>query len=310
MDELIKKKLVEEAKNGCIESFTCLFESLRPALYAKALMFLGYGNEAKDVMQETFIAAFSKMHQLKNNHKFNTWIHTILKNQCLLIKRDQKRLFSTDHLFLLKNEHLRVLHSTEDFLIKQNINGYLLEVIARLEEKKRIVVLLRFYSEYNSYDEIAQILNIPVGTVRSRLSLAKKELHATISRLKNIDHYSGLKTESDIFDDGIAEAWTKLYRGDRTGFLSHFDHDILIRFSSGKQEQGIKRWAQEWDIDLKSGVRFKPNHIVNSGNLTIVEGPIINPPDKPKLCPPEAGFVFFHKSRSIYRTHLHYASRK
>lgn len=310
MDELVKKKLVEEAKTGDIKSFTCLFESLRPALCAKALMFLGYGNEAKDAMQETFIAAFSKMHQLKNNHKFNTWVHTILKNQCLLIKRDQKRFFSTEHLLQFENEHLLALHSGEYFLVKQNVNDHLLEVIAQLEEKKRVVVLLRFYSEYNSYNEIAQILNIPVGTVRSRLAMAKRELHAPINRLKANDQETDLTQYSDGYDDEISQAWNQLYGGDRTGFLSHFDDDIQIRFSSGKQGQGIKRWAQEWDIDLNTGVRFKPNHIVHSGSLTIVEGPVINPPDKPTLCPPEAGFVFFHNSGTIYKTHLHYASRK
>lgn len=310
MDELIKKKLLEKAKKGDIESFTCLFEFLRPALYAKAVMFLGYGNEAKDAVQETFIAAFSKMYQLNKKHKFNTWIHTILKNQCLLIKRNKKRFASTDHLLQFKKEHLPTQYSTEDFLIKQNLNDHLLEVIAQLEEKKRVVVLLRFYSEYNSYNEIAQIMNIPVGTVRSRLSLAKKELQADISKGKDMNPHPLLEPGADNYDNGISEAWAQLYRGDRTGFLSHFDHDIQIRFSSGKQDRGIQRWAREWDALLKIGLRFNPNHVVNSGNLTIVEGPIIKPPDKPNHWPSEAGFVLFHKPVTIYKIHLHYTSRK
>ena len=310
MNEFINKKLIEEVTSGSIGSFTNLFEIHRPALYAKALMLLGYGDEAKDALHETFITAFSKIHQLKDPYKFSGWIHTILKNHCLLIHRDRKKNFSADHFLQIKNHCIPTPSSVEDFLENQNLNSSLLEVIAQLEEKKRVVVLLRFYSEYSSYQEIAKILSVPIGTVRSRLALAKKELHATISRLRTIDHYSDLKQRSEEYEEGIREAWTNFYRGDRKGFLEYFDKNILIRFSSGKKDLGIKRWAEEWDIDLVTGVRFKPNYVINSGNLTIVEGPIINPPDKPDHCPPEGGFVFFHQKGAIYKTHVHYAPRK
>lgn len=83
-----------------------------------------------------------------------------------------------------------------------------------------------------------------------------------------------------------------------------------MRYTSGKKSRGLQRWVQEWEQDLESGVRFRPNQIVNSGNVMIVEGPIINPPDKPDHCPPYGSMVLFHHHGKVHNAHIHYASRK
>ena len=308
MDDRKKKHLVEKAKQGDIGSFNILFGHLQSALQAKAFCFFGYGPQAKDALQETFLTAFLKLHQLKTPAKFNSWMHAILRNQCLLIKRDEKKNFSLEHLRGCNARFLRSLHSSQSFT--ESLNDNLLGLLASLEEKKRAVIILRFYSDFNSYKEIAKILSIPIGTVRSSLSIAKAELKTIIGHQSEPSLLLEPNVYSPSQERGIAAAWTELYSGKRNSFLSRFDKDLQLRFSSGKTGRGIKRWAAEWDVDLISGVRFMPNQIIRSGNLTIVEGPIISPPDKPDLCPPEAGFVFFHNKKNIYRAHLHYAARK
>ncbi|MFO7826584.1 MAG: RNA polymerase sigma factor [Cyclobacterium sp.] len=305
MHKQMKTELIKEAQKGDMASFTCLFEHLRPALYAKALLYFGYSPEAKDVLHESFITAFSKIHQLKDPCKFNTWIHTILKNKCLLIQRDQLKFCFSEKLPQLSSDPLHAIPSIEEGMIAEGNENHLLEMLSHLDEEKRVAILLRFYSDFNSYKEIANILNIPPGTVKSRLANAKKELKTYL------DCSQGSTSGNLAADDrGIQTAWTDFYEGNRSRFLSLFEKDLQIRFSSGKMESGLKRWAAEWDIDLLTGVRFKPNYIISSGNLTLVEGPIINPPDKPEQCPPEGGFVFFHHKKKIHKIHAHYASRK
>lgn len=308
MDNREKKHLVEKAKGGDMDCFHILFGHLRSALQAKAYCFFGYGSQAKDALQETFIISFLKIHQLRSPAKFNSWIHSILRNQCLLIKRDEKKKFPLDHVERYDPSFLKSLQSKNHLADSRNYN--FLNILASLDEKKRAVILLRFYSEFNSYREIANILNIPIGTVRSTLSIAKAELRNIISHHSDPTLFLEPNVNSIAKELKIAEAWSELYNGERKSFLSRFDEDVQLRFSSGKTGRGIQRWAAEWDVDLINGVRFIPNLVTQSGNITIVEGPIINPPDKPNLCPPEAGFVFFHNKKNIYRTHLHYAARK
>jgi RNA polymerase sigma factor (sigma-70 family) len=307
-----KWQLIKEAKKGNIECYTCIFESVKPALYAKALKMFGFGTKAKDALQDTYLMAFSKLNQLKDPDNFNTWIHTILRNQCLLLKRSEKKLllspdFSPYDQSELQNNNC---DSYLDLLKTKGIKATYLELISRLEEKKRAVVLLRFYSDFNSYKEIAAILNIPIGTVRSRLAQAKKELYRTISRHLKKERKMEFIPHSNKYGEEIREDWNQFYNGDRMRFLSHFKEGVQIRFSSGKRGYGLKRWADEWDVDLITGVRFRPNMVVESGNISVIEGPIINPPDKPALCPQEGGFVFYHQKGKVSKIHIHYADKK
>jgi len=309
MEDKVKKQLISAAKEGDNYSLIRLYEHLRPTLYAKALIFFGYGDEAKDALQETFIKVFSKIHTLKNSSHFNTWVHAILWNQCLLMKRDQRKLVS-DCQDRQSSGYPVTLPSADKILEQQDVHENLSQLVAQLSEKKRMVVLLRFFSEFNSYREIAEILDIPVGTVRSRLASAKTTLRAMVSDLDIFEQYTDRRSTATVYENKFRELWPSFYKGNRERFLSHFDPGLSIRFSSGKTERGIRRWAEEWDMDLVTGVRFKPNYVINSGNLAIVEGPIINPPDKPFHCPPEGSLVFFHRKGTVYKTHVHYATRK
>jgi len=80
-------------------------------------------------------------------------------------------MFSSDRLEeQLPAEQQMVPPSAENLLKKQEATAGWMKILSRLDEKKRIVVLLRFFSRYNSYKKMARILGIPVGTVRSRLN--------------------------------------------------------------------------------------------------------------------------------------------
>jgi len=300
-----RQVLINEAQNGDIESFNLLFQDVYPKLYARALRYFGYGDEAKDALQDTFVKAFTKICQLKEPGKFDGWISRILSNECLLIKRDQRFY----HCSIPCNEP-EAIPSQESLIEQHTDKASLLQVLARLDDKKRMVLMLRYFSQFNSYGEIARILDIPVGTVRSRLAKARKAL---VDPLKHVSVTKSNPLNDLYYDEHVemfTQVWEDLYSGHRERFRSIFDRDILVRFSSGGHARGIDRWAAEWEIDLITGVRFFPNSITNSGNISIVEGPIINPPDKPNHCPPEAGMVFFHHHGHVYQTHIHYAPRR
>lgn len=308
MDQVARKELLVQAQNGDVQCFTILFERLRPSLYAKALEILGRVPESADAVQETFLTAFARIHQLKDFDKFNTWIHTVLRSKCLLLIRDRKKEVLTDNMSFLKAQKsiptCDILHLME----QRDLKDAVLRLIETLGEKKKAVIMLRFFSEFNSYSEIASMLAIPIGTVRSRLAQAKKQLCDTLIHGGDPEGLWNLRCCNE-HREMFAELFPSFYRGERSKFLSSFDDNLTIRFSSGKNGRGLKRWAYEWDIDLVSGVRFRPNLVVCAGNLAIIEGPVINPPDKPNHCPPAASFVLFHNGGKVTRTHIHYAPR-
>ena len=75
-----------------ITSFTNLFEQRRPYLYATTLYYLGHQPDLDDVIQETYLTAFTKIHQLKKIDHINLWLYKILKNKCLSVLRKKDRI--------------------------------------------------------------------------------------------------------------------------------------------------------------------------------------------------------------------------
>lgn len=305
-----KKELVYFAQQGNIKCFTILFNQTKPALYAMALQFFGSSPEAKDVVQDTYIKAFSRIRQLRDAGKFNTWLHSILRNECLLTKRRQRKFLHNEKAFQ-SGLSLASFQAPdpEKWQEKKELHRGIMHWLSLLDEKKQAVILLRFFSQYSSYQEIATLLDIPIGTVRSRLAIAKKELRQRVDKVDDLENLSRSGSALGEQQEQFREAWPSFYKGHRNRFLKLFKKDLSLRFTSGKMSRGLQRWAQEWDEDLESGVRFRPNQVLNATNLVLVEGPIINPPDKPQHCPPYGTMVLFHHHGKVHRAHVHYASR-
>jgi RNA polymerase sigma factor (sigma-70 family) len=303
-----KKELVDLSKTGDIQSFTILFNYNKPALYAKALQFFGSSPEAKDVVQDTYIRAFSNISQLRDPGKVNSWLHSILKNECLLIKRRKEKILNgaSDLDRGLSDKSIQT-SDVESQLENREFHQGIMQLLSCLDEKKQATILLRFFSEFHSYQEISKVLDIPIGTVRSRIAKAKEELRLIIDNIGIDELYLPGNVQLEQ-EERFREAWPSFYQGNRDHFLNLFKKDLSLRFSSGKICRGLKRWEQEWDIDLDSGVRFMPNSVINSNKLVIVEGPIINPPETPNHCPPFGSMVLFHHHGMVHRAHIHYAS--
>lgn len=182
----------------------------------------------------------------------------------------------------------------------------MLSGLSRLPEKLRLPLLLRYYSIFNSYQLIADILGIPAGTVRSRLSRAKKRLLKRFDRKEGLLQNTGKSPGSATLTEKYKDAVQAFYKGNRKRFLECFAEDLQLRFTSGKEATGRRRMALEWEEDLESGVRFQPKQILSSGGLTIMAGAFRNPPHDPHPYPPAGTFVLFHRDGMVYRMHVHY----
>lgn len=122
-----------------------------------------YEADCCDVIQEVLIKAHSKLHTLRDERYFKTWLFRILINECNTMRKKQKRKFNTESGVL---DNLQA--NDKDY--RELYTG-----IDSLKEERRQVIILYYVNGYSTA-EIADMLKIPVGTVKSRLHNARKEL--------------------------------------------------------------------------------------------------------------------------------------
>jgi len=170
--------LVRRSQAGDEEAFAALFQKYKNLVYKTAYLMLGDADEAEDVLQEVFIQVHKSLHTFQpTKGAFTTWLHRVTVNRCL--NRRRKRRFS--FLSLDESSPSSVTSrwpSSESRTVEEEA---VRQAVSRLSEKQQAVVILRYYWEL-AYSEIAYILDIPLGTVKSRLNLALRTLRKELER--------------------------------------------------------------------------------------------------------------------------------
>ncbi|MGE7184495.1 RNA polymerase sigma factor [Peribacillus sp. NPDC006672] len=157
------KALVKKAKKGDGEAFVSLVKQYEDVLYRTASRLLNNDEDVADAMQDAVISAYEKLHTLKNEEYFNTWICKILINKCNSLLNKKKNI-SVIH------EHLIPEQGKDEFMKIE-----LEEALNSLNEVYRLALILYYIVGLN-VKEISEFLKEPEGTIKSRLSRAKSIL--------------------------------------------------------------------------------------------------------------------------------------
>ncbi len=164
-------------------------------MYNMALKYCGNNFDAEDIVQETCLMAFNKFHQLKDKSKCKPWLLTILRNNFLKSyhkKKNRQKLSETDYIDFLKISLMT--NNPENILVKASTRKIVQKAIDQLPEKYREILLL-YYMDELLYRDISKILDIPIGTVMSRLTRARgslkvillKQINSTSDNILNIN---------------------------------------------------------------------------------------------------------------------------
>ncbi len=156
-------------------------------LYRAAFQYTGSHFDAEDLVQETFLAAFRSRHQLKDRFKLKPWLFVILRNHFL--KRvgrrrggpDQEYDDRLDYDYIDHLETFAVRETALQALERKATADEVHQQLKELPERYRSVLILYYLQEF-SYQEIADMLEIPLGTVMSRLSRGKQRLKTAMIR--------------------------------------------------------------------------------------------------------------------------------
>lgn len=175
--------LIEKWQSGDISAFESLFQQYQELVFKTAYLMVGDEEEAKDVLQEVFITVWKSRSTF--NHakgKFTTWLHRITINQCLMRQRKkQPIIISLEEArgSRLDLPETRSSQLPEELSISKWEYERLATAINSLDGKFRPVFILRYFNDL-SYEEIAQVMNIPLGTVKSRLNTGIKTLRRVL----------------------------------------------------------------------------------------------------------------------------------
>lgn len=180
MNEIL---LISRARGGDRDAFGALVEQYRDNVYRLAYRMCGNAYDADEAAQEAFVAAWRALPNFRGDAKFSTWLYRLTTNAAIDVMRREKR-----HQTVGDGEMMELADdadSPQETVERTEQQEAVQKALATLSEEYREVLLLRYMEELD-YAEIAEVLQLPSGTVKSRINRAKAALKAALLKSGNI----------------------------------------------------------------------------------------------------------------------------
>jgi RNA polymerase sigma factor (sigma-70 family) len=162
---------MEKWQSGDLAAFESLFRQYEKAVFSNAYLITGNREDAEDVLQEVFTSVWKSRHTFDpNKGKLSTWLHRITVNESLRKRRKGPPTIPLDEFRLpdsvARQDETAIEHLEHERMIK---------VLNTLDNRLRAVLVLRYFNDL-SYEEIAEVVGVPLGTVKSRINHGLKAL--------------------------------------------------------------------------------------------------------------------------------------
>jgi RNA polymerase sigma-70 factor (ECF subfamily) len=169
-------RLIDEALNGDSAAFGQLVTRYQDRLYNTVVHVVGSSDTAYDVVQDAFVQAYVKLDKFERASAFYTWLYRIAVNLAISRRRREKPMTSVDQVReVLGQEPTDGADPPAAQLEQRERACQVHQALAALSEEHRTILTLREMEDF-SYEQIAEILDLPVGTIRSRLHRARMQL--------------------------------------------------------------------------------------------------------------------------------------
>lgn len=180
MDEL---RAIALAKRGDADAFAQLVQTYETSVYRLALRMCGNAHDAEEVAQEAFVAAWKGLPSFRGESKFSSWLYQLTSNAAIDFLRREKRHRAA--VPLEEELDLAAEGTPQQAAEEAELRGTLQQALNALTPEHRQIFLLRQMRQL-SYEEIGQMLGLESGTVKSRLSRAKKQLRQILTQQGNL----------------------------------------------------------------------------------------------------------------------------
>lgn len=182
-------KLVKEALGGGEEAYKKLVDKYQRALYFHILKMIKEKEQVEDLVQETFVKAFDNLSTYNKNYAFSTWLYRIATNHTIDYLRKKKlQTTSIDEPVKTRDGDMKMQlkddsAGTDRKIISKQRQKIVRQAIKDLPKKYRRVIELRHMQE-KSYQEIADVLDLPLGTVKAHIFRAREMLYKALKDKK------------------------------------------------------------------------------------------------------------------------------
>ncbi|MCW2654308.1 MAG: polymerase, sigma-24 subunit, subfamily [Mycobacterium sp.] len=266
-------ELTRAAQAGDAGALGVLLARHEAAMRAVALGTLGYGPDTDDAVQDAALVAVRRISDVRNPAAVGAWLRAVVRNECRMRLRAHR-------VVELSGEWMAALPSA-DPVPEELLDAYLLRdwvwhAMEELSPRLRVVAMLRYFSDLSSYERIADVCELPIGTVRSRLSQARLKLSGALSATAELSHED-------------ASAKLAICRQDAVDTLAAVDRgafsDLTVRWSP--QLEVIAGQGHRGGPDLllsllqtgqQDGTRRRPVNVVVGGDVVIWEIESTNSP--------------------------------
>lgn len=176
-------ELIEQTLQGRPAAFGLLVEKHQDRLYNTLVHVTGHAEDARDVAQDAFVQAFLRLETFQRGSAFFTWLYRIAFNVAATRRRRKRPSVSVEQLReATGQEPVDRSEQPGDQIEQEERRCQVREAIAQLDEDYRVVLVLREIDGC-CYERIAEILDVPVGTVRSRLHRARLQLREQLKQV-------------------------------------------------------------------------------------------------------------------------------
>ncbi|WP_163102523.1 RNA polymerase sigma factor SigW [Peribacillus alkalitolerans] len=186
--ELLVKQRIKEVLKGDQNAYSEIVEIYKDKVYQICYRMLGHRHEAEDMAQEAFVRAYVNIHSFNINLKFSTWLYRIATNLCIDRIRKKKpdyyldaEIAGTDGLDMY-SQVASNSPGPETEVESLELQDTIQAEIMKLPEKYRSVIILKYIEEL-SLKEISEILDMPVGTIKTRIHRGREALRKQLSHL-------------------------------------------------------------------------------------------------------------------------------
>ncbi|MDP9792773.1 RNA polymerase sigma-70 factor (ECF subfamily) [Catenuloplanes nepalensis] len=293
---MIEAEIVRAAQDGDTAAFAVLARRHLAGMRATAIAVLGYNDDAEDAVQDAMLIAMRRLGQLRDPDAAGSWLTAIVRNNARLRLRAVARTVPVaDPEQLLP---VATAGRPDEGLERAGQRDWVRHAVDGLPEPIRETVVLRYFTEYSSYRQIAEVCGVPVGTVRSRLRDGRRALTRTL--LATADSYPE-RAAGNVWENAAATIAAGA-RGDYATMLGSVFHRDARLTLEGRPVGGPRALVGMMEFTYGAGVQARLREATASRDLLVWETDFVNPPDDPEHCPP--GMIWVHSLRDGRTQHL------
>jgi RNA polymerase sigma factor (sigma-70 family) len=267
-------ELTRAAQSGDAGSLGVLVARHQAGMRAMALSMIGYGPDADDVVQDAALVALRRIQDVRNPEAVGPWLRAVVRNECRMRLRARR-------VGDLGGEMLVALPShdpmPEELLDRHLLQDWVWHAIGQLSPSLRMVAMLRYFSTVSTYEQIASACQLPIGTVRSRLSQVRVKLTAALSATAQRSHEDA-SAKQQICEQDAVDTLATANRGAFNELSIRWSPDLEVIPSRGDRG-GAGVLLDTLHTEHENGVHRRPVNVVVGGDLVIWETESTNPPN-------------------------------